>query len=73
MFAVVLRTGVFIRPLQESLLNSSPGKALVHRGQGKGKKVQAGQNQHMPGCKVYFLEVVFKCDVNIKSYLRCSI
>ena len=37
-----------------TLLNSSPGKATVHRGQGKGEKVQAGQNQHMPGCKVYF-------------------
>ena len=56
-----------------TLLNSSPGKATVHRGQGKGKKVQAGQNQHMPGCKVYFLEVVFKCDNNVKSYLRCCI
>ena len=73
MYISIREPDVFIRSLQESLLNSSPGKALVHRGQGKGEKVRAGQNQHMPGCKVYFLEVVFKCDNNVKSYLRCCI
>ena len=41
---------IFTEPLAADVYK----RQTVHRGQGKGEKVRADQNQHMPGCKVYF-------------------